>query len=57
MNIYFATWMEDNQGSTLTKVKIKNRLISYFFLREININNIAEYVNTGKINHGEQREA
>ena len=32
MKIYLATWMEDNQGKSLTKAKNCNRLLSYFFI-------------------------
>jgi hypothetical protein len=35
MVIYFATWLEDNQGITLTKAEANNRLLSYFFLRAV----------------------
>ncbi len=34
MKIVLATWLEDNQGNSLSKGKSKNRLLSYFFLRE-----------------------
>jgi len=33
MRIYLATWLEDNQGKTLTKVDYKNRLLSFFFIQ------------------------
>ena len=46
MKIYLATWLEDNQGVTLTKVGNKRRLISYFFLKDSN-DFLKEYIETG----------
>lgn len=45
MIIYLATWMEDNQGITLTKVGNTQRLMSYFFLKDINI--LQDYIRDG----------
>jgi hypothetical protein len=35
MNIYFATWLEGNQGVTLTIAQAQKRLMSYFFLKDV----------------------
>jgi hypothetical protein len=48
MKIYLATWMEDNQGRTLTRAGNKKRLLSYFFLRQAKLISIKEYVINGK---------
>ena len=34
MKIYLATWLEQNQGVTLTKANYIKRLISYFFISQ-----------------------
>jgi len=34
MKIYLATWLEQNQGVTLTKANYINRLMSYFFISQ-----------------------
>jgi hypothetical protein len=52
MRIYFATWIEQNQGVTLSKKKATNRLISYFFLRD-GKNNLHKYIKTGIFIKGE----
>ena len=49
MKIFLATWLEDNQGLTLSKANAKNRLLSYFFLKETSINFLKKYVIHGKI--------
>ena len=51
MVIYFATWLEDNQGKTLTVAGADNRLLSYFFLKEIQdpTEFFKDYVGTGII--------
>ncbi|MDD5053491.1 MAG: hypothetical protein PHO27_12220 [Sulfuricurvum sp.] len=49
MIIYLATWLEDNQGVTLTKTGAFTRLISYFFLKKQNSDIVQEYVETGLI--------
>ena len=51
MKIYFATWVvEKSQGITLTKKKVKSRLLSYHLLKEQNITNplFEEYIETGE---------
>lgn len=35
MNIYLATWLEDNQSVTLTLACAEKRLMSYFFLKDV----------------------
>lgn len=35
MKIFLATWTEDNQGQTLTKAEAFNRLLSYYFLQQL----------------------
>lgn len=47
MQIFFATWQEQNQGESLTNKKASNRLLSYFFIKEINSSDIIEYVIKG----------
>ncbi len=32
VRIYLATWLEDNQGVSLTKANARRRLISYYFV-------------------------
>ena len=50
MKIFLATWTEDNQGETLSKVDYKNRLMSYFFLRDVKDDDfVLEYVFRGKV--------
>jgi hypothetical protein len=49
MDIFLATWTEDNQGETLTKVDYRNRLMSYYFLKEVKPEFLPEYVETGRI--------
>jgi len=49
MKIFLATWLEDNQAITLTKAGAKNRLMSYFFLKEVPKTFIPEYVQEGKV--------
>jgi len=48
MKIYLATWLEDNQGKTLTKAQNKNRLMSYFFISQGKFD-IEKYVESGKL--------
>ncbi len=50
MKIHLATWLEDNQGKSLTKQNAKNRLMSYFFLKQMKgsaTEFIKRYVTTG----------
>jgi len=55
MRIFLATWTEDNQGETLTKVDYQNRLMSYYFLKETKPEFLPEYVKTGRINARKDR--
>ena len=48
MKIYLATWLEQNQGVTLTKANYVKRLMSYFFISQGKFD-IREYVKTGLI--------
>ncbi len=47
MKIYLATWLEDNQGVTMTNIGVNKRLLSYFFLKETSRNFTKKYVRTG----------
>lgn len=52
MEIHFATWLFDRTlGNALTKKGGKNRLLSYYFLKEANTTNaqLKEYVKTGRL--------
>jgi hypothetical protein len=50
MKIYLATWTEQNQGVSLSKVNYKTRLLSYFFLKGSKIKSIKDYVINGIFN-------
>jgi len=49
VRIFLATWLEENQGVSLTKQNAKHRLMSYYFLRTLknDPNYIKRYVETG----------
>jgi hypothetical protein len=47
MKIYLATWLEDNQGITLTNVGYNRRLLSYYFIREAAPDFLNQYSKTG----------
>ena len=47
MKIYLATWTEQNQGVSLTKVGGHHRLISFFFFKEVSAETIKRYATTG----------
>jgi hypothetical protein len=48
MKIYLATWLEANQGVTLSAMDYKERLISYYFLKAAkSIGDIESYITTG----------
>ena len=61
MKIYLVTWLEDNQGATLTKVGSRNRLMSFFFLKDTERNFLKRYIRTGlgggKVDGNKEREA
>jgi len=48
MKIYLATWLEQNQGVTLTKANYTQRLMSYFFISQGKFD-AKEYHKTGII--------
>jgi steroid 5-alpha reductase family enzyme len=48
MKIYLATWLlEKSQGQTLTKISKKDRLLSFFHIKQ-KIKEFVPYVNTGE---------
>ena len=48
MRIYLATWLEDNQGISLTKVSARHRLMSFFFIRSGKIKfSLLKYIRYG----------
>ena len=56
MIVYLATtWLEDNQGESLSKIGSKYRLMSYYFLRVSKDPLLLEkYTSSGKVK-GEER--
>jgi len=56
MKIYLATWLEDNQGKSLTKIGSVNRLMSFFFLKENPKNFLKQYVRVGQIYTRKEKE-
>ena len=55
MIVYLATWLEDNQGESLSKIGSKHRLMSYYFLRVCKDPLLLEkYTSSGKVK-GEER--
>jgi len=54
MKIYLATWLEQNQGVTLTKANYINRLMSYFFISQGKFD-AKEYHETGIIKKEESK--
>jgi len=50
MKIYLATWLlEPSQGDSLTEVKNRNRLVSYFHTQTFQPDQVSTYIQTGKI--------
>jgi len=49
MHIYLATWLEDNQAITLTKLGYQRRLMSYYFLKVEEKEFTKNYVSNGKV--------
>ena len=48
MRIFHSTWLEKNQGVTLTAMNHERRLISYWFLKDIKDKKELEtYIETG----------
>jgi len=54
MKIHLATWLEHNQGVTLTKANCINRLMSYFFISQGKFD-AKEYHETGIIKKEESK--
>lgn len=52
MKIFFATWQEQNQGESLSKKKAENRLLSYFFIRELKPGELIDYIINGIFSKG-----
>jgi len=46
MKIYLATWLEDNQGVSLTNAGCESRLLSYFFVSQGKFD-VRTYIKTG----------
>ena len=53
MRVFLSTWTEDNQGRTMTKTGYRNRLLSYFFLKDVKKDFAAAYVTDGLIGEEE----
>ena len=50
MKIYLATWLEDSQAKSLTKLDYKNRLLLFFFIeKKANQFDLRGYVREGII--------
>lgn len=48
MKVYLATWLlEQSQGDTLTKMKKKTRLLSFYHTRQ-KLESFINYVKTGR---------
>ncbi len=49
MRIFFATWMDENFGQILNNKDAKNRLVSYFFIKEQKVSpvNFKRYIKKG----------
>ena len=56
MRVFLATWLEDNQGEALSKANYRNRLMSYFFLKEAKPRFLPVYVLNGKVLRRKDRE-
>ncbi len=59
MKIYLATWLfEHNHGVSLTKVKNRRRLLSYFFIKEQKVTAVGmhKYINTGELKTGKNED-
>lgn len=52
MKIYLATWLEDNQGLTLTEQGSNRRLLSYYFLKDAPADFMEKYSQTGRYGKG-----
>lgn len=50
MKVFFATWLlEAGQGETLTAMFAKLRLISYYHTKEKTKEEVAHYIQTGRV--------
>ena len=50
MKIFLATWLEDNQGKSLTENNNVRRLMSYYFIKTGSKNfDLKRYVEGGKL--------
>lgn len=47
MKIYLATWIEENQGVSLSKQGARQRLMSYFFIRDMARSYLTKYIKNG----------
>ncbi len=48
MKLFHSTWLEKNQGVTLTAMGHRRRLISYWFLKDIkDLHELETYIQTG----------
>ena len=60
LHIYFATWLEDNQGVTLTALEAEKRLMSYYFIAVRSGGpqfSLEDYVETGLVSKkGDEKE-
>jgi hypothetical protein len=56
MRIFLATWLEDNQGLSLQKKGARNRLMSYYFLREAKKDILPQYVMKGQLKRRKKNE-
>jgi len=56
MRVFLSTWTEDNQGRTMTKTGYRNRLLSYFFLKDVKKDFASMYVTNGLVGGEEEDE-
>jgi len=49
MKIYLATWLEDNQGESLTERGACRRLVSYWFVKDLPEEDFRRYAETGRL--------
>jgi hypothetical protein len=47
MRIFLSTWTEQSQGETLNEVGVENRLLSFFFLQDVNDEWLESYFENG----------
>ena len=56
MKVYLATWVEDNQGESLTDEGADKRLLSYWFVKDLPGNDFRRYAGAGRLSGGEEEE-